>query len=362
MSHDETDGELELKNDQLVVNWPGVGAEDNFKKIDANLFRATTPLGGTYTSNPIWKNFLKSDQDLITVHPLGGCVMGTDASNGVVNHEGQVFNGNGSEIYQGLYITDGSVIPRSLGVNPLLTISALAERTCALLAQKENWSINYALPSSPPADQETHQRKIGVEFTEKMKGYFTEGSHKNYQEGYDQGKIAKRNLEFTLTISSNDLDGMLADPNHAARLYGTVSCPTLSPQALEATAGRFTLFDVDPDEADTRRMTYEMRLLSREGESYYFTGFKRVHNDHRMGLDIWSDTTTLYTTLYKGNDTSAPILGSGILKIAALDFAKQMTTMIITNAPNEAERLASFVKFGKFFTGSLWEIFGPSQH
>ena len=41
----------------------------------------------------------------------------------------------------GLHRIDGSVVPRSLGVNPLLTISALAERCCALLAEDRQWTI-----------------------------------------------------------------------------------------------------------------------------------------------------------------------------------------------------------------------------
>jgi len=93
------------------------------------LIDATKALGGTFVKNPIWAR--EFGHDLVTVHPLGGCVMASDAQHGVVNHKGQVFSGaNGTAVHAGLYVSDGSVVPRPLGVNPLLTISALAERCC----------------------------------------------------------------------------------------------------------------------------------------------------------------------------------------------------------------------------------------
>lgn len=55
--------------------------------------------------------------DDFTYHPLGGAVLGK-----VTDVYGRV-RGN-----PGLYVTDGSLVPGMLGVNPFLTITALAER------------------------------------------------------------------------------------------------------------------------------------------------------------------------------------------------------------------------------------------
>jgi hypothetical protein len=75
---------------------------------------------------PLWDT---QSRRQISAHPIGGCPMGDDASNGVVDSFGRVFRGkNGNTKYDGLYVADGSIVPTSLGVNPSLTISALAYR------------------------------------------------------------------------------------------------------------------------------------------------------------------------------------------------------------------------------------------
>ena len=68
----------------------------------------------------------ESDKSQITAHPLGGCPMANNFNDGVVNGLGQVFRNNSSSTYKDLYVVDGSIIPNALGVNPSLTISALA--------------------------------------------------------------------------------------------------------------------------------------------------------------------------------------------------------------------------------------------
>ncbi len=56
-----------------------------------------------------------------TAHMLGGCMFGKDESEGVVDLDCQIFN------YPGLYVVDGSIVPANPGINPSLTITALAE-------------------------------------------------------------------------------------------------------------------------------------------------------------------------------------------------------------------------------------------
>lgn len=356
MTHDDSAGRMYLDDDRLRISYPGVGRQPIFERVDERLEDATRVLGGTYIRNPTWSELM--GKDLVTVHPLGGCPMSEDALGGVVNHKGQVFSGPaGADVYEDLYVADGSVIPRSLGVNPLLTISAVAERCCALLAQERGWHIDYSLPSKPLRAPEPHQ--VGIQFTEKMRGYFgldAPDGLDGYEEGAKQGKHSGSTLQFTLTITGDDLDSMLKDPAHKASIVGTVEAPALSPKPLTVAGGEFNLFVSDPDDPDTRLMRYRMRLRSEEDRTYYFDGFKRVHND--PGLDVWSDTTTLYITLYEGESERGRALGKGILRIHPSDFMRQMTTMKVTNAGGIQERLAATARFGSYFAGSLFEVYG----
>src|ERR671917_2118505 len=196
MSHDDGNGRAVLEEDRLRIHWPHVGGQPVFHRISKALQDATEALGGTYLTSPIWNKLL--GERLVTVHPLGGCVMADDAERGVVNHKGQVFAGpQGSTVYEGLYVSDGAVIPRPLGVNPLLTISALTERCCALLAQDRGWTIDYTLPSVPrtPAPPQT----LGIQFTETMKGYISTRAQ-DYRAAAERGKADGSSLSFTLTI------------------------------------------------------------------------------------------------------------------------------------------------------------------
>src|SRR3984957_4140889 len=110
---------------RIQVSWDQAGQQQIFTRMNEELRRHAHALSGSFISNPTW-SFFKL-RHLITAHPLGGCPMGDDNLQGAVDVYGRVFAGDGS-VHQGLYVTDGSIIPSALGVNPFLTISALTER------------------------------------------------------------------------------------------------------------------------------------------------------------------------------------------------------------------------------------------
>lgn len=137
MAHDDGQGRLALDGDRIAVDWPGVARQPVFERIETKLLEASAANGATFIRNPLQSTFL--GQNLITVHPLGGCGMGHDASDGVVDHKCRVFDASPGAppgaVHEGLMVVDGAVMPRSLGVNPLLTITAVAERAMIHLAR-----------------------------------------------------------------------------------------------------------------------------------------------------------------------------------------------------------------------------------
>jgi cholesterol oxidase len=352
MAHDDGDGQMVLEGDRLRIHWPGVGSQPIFGEIEQKLVEATRPLGGTYLPSPLWSRLL--DHRLITVQPLGGAVLGEDAERGVVNHKGQVFSGSsGTDVYEGLYVCDGSVIPRPLGVNPLLTISALSERCIALLARDRGWSIDYSLPSTP-----RHPRPapaLGIEFTEKMSGFISTAVTDDYETAARQGQQDDSSFSFILTIVADDLDRLLADETYEARMLGTVHAPAFSPEPITVVEGAFNLLSEDPERVDGRQMRYRMTLVTEEGRRYWFTGFKTIHD--QRGLDVWHDTTTLYVTVRAEGD-AGPVVARGILRIRPEDFMRQLRTIKVRNAQDAKQRLDATARSGRFFGAGLFDVYG----
>ena len=90
-------------------------------------------------------------RNVSAAHPLGGCRMADSKDFGVVDHRNEVFG------YEGLFCMDSSSIPTSLGVNPSLTISAVAERACEQLIARAD---GYGLPARPAGLQARRARRV----------------------------------------------------------------------------------------------------------------------------------------------------------------------------------------------------------
>lgn len=351
MTHDDGNGKMNLKNDRLNIDWPDVGEQPIFQKVNDTLHQAASDLGGTYIKNVVWGKLF--NHELITVHPLGGCSMADDATGGVTDHTGNVFsNTTGNATHDGLYVLDGSIIPRPVGTNPLLTISALAERACKIILDKMQKPTSYDFPAIEPR---TLKLAPGVQFTETMKGFFSTQEKNDFEKGYNAGQKNQSPLMFTLTIQTQDVEAFLKDPEHKGSIAGTVIAPALSAKPLTASNGIFNLFVKDVNDPKVKLMKYRMVLSTVEGKKFYFSGYKKVEDD--KGFDLWKDTTMLFTTIYDGIDESAPVLGKGILKIAPGDFAIQMGTMKAVNTTNTMDSLKAIQAFGTFFSKEILDTY-----
>lgn len=137
VGHDESNGRIVLQDNRATVHWPGLKDARHRKNLQKAIQSFAEAHGAQY-------RVVRAFGDrLATVHPVGGCSMADDIQHGVVNDQGQVFaashglgteqDHSGNTVYQGLFVADGSTLPRSLGVNPLMTISAMSERIAHLL-------------------------------------------------------------------------------------------------------------------------------------------------------------------------------------------------------------------------------------
>lgn len=129
IGHDSASGRIQLDgNGNAQVVWPGVMQEPFVARLRAEMNAHAQAFGGKYVdyprSSPIFGGALT------TVHPLGGCPMSDRIEDGVVNADGQVWDARAGSTtpLPNLRVVDGSTMPGSVGVNPLLTIAALAER------------------------------------------------------------------------------------------------------------------------------------------------------------------------------------------------------------------------------------------
>jgi cholesterol oxidase len=135
MGHDGAEGRIQL-NDQgsAVVSWPGL-LDSRYRQMIRHEFRKVAEaMGGRYEYLRIF-----GDQ-MISVHPLGGCGMSDSLECGVVSDRGEVYDAATGSFHHNLYVIDGAMLPTSIGCNPLLTITALAERASDRIANDSRLS------------------------------------------------------------------------------------------------------------------------------------------------------------------------------------------------------------------------------
>ena len=416
MSVDDAGGRLRLQDDRLRIDWPGAGTGPVIAKDHQWLRAANEAVQGQFIANPLWSEPL--GHKLITVHPLGGCGMGDSAADGVVDHQGRVFAGSdGQAVHKGLLVCDGAVLPGAAGVNPLLTISALAERACQLLCDRRGWALDLGMAPREPLPATTGagappsgllRRAVdeveagavdlakqaiarassskdpallspSFQFTETMHGWISTDAVLPAQEAQQRlasdyevacawGKARGQAMRFDLTIHTADLHQMVSDPTHPATISGSVTCPALWSEPMPVASGVFHLLPADAQRVETWTMTYEM-VLRRGDARLRFKGHKVLHQ--RPGASPWSDTTTLFVRVHDGDGMAGRMVAQGILTLDLEDLLWQASTVelkppaglsgVIEAHVPAAERAianAYLARFGAFFGMTLFRAYG----
>jgi len=124
MGYDKSDGVMTLDDhNEIDIDWP----YKNSMALYDGILGAAREFGqkvGAKETIPLL-TWLWPARKNITVHALGGCIIGETDEKGVTSSHrdsfGQVFN------YEGLYVADGAICPTAVGANPTATISALSE-------------------------------------------------------------------------------------------------------------------------------------------------------------------------------------------------------------------------------------------
>ncbi len=98
---------------------PGANPPDNFIPLANEVAERAAERMGGYAQSSLMESLLGTPG---TAHLLGGAVIGRGPESGVVDRDQRVFG------YQNLLVCDGSAVPANPGVNPSLTITAMAER------------------------------------------------------------------------------------------------------------------------------------------------------------------------------------------------------------------------------------------
>jgi cholesterol oxidase len=119
MGNEPPQGPMYLDDDgKLQIHWSFRRAQPYFEHVRKSMRAVAEQLGGKAANNALWRL-----NTVVTVHPVGGCPMGATAAEGVVDPRTGEVHG-----HRGLHVADGSVMPASVGVNPSLTIAAVANR------------------------------------------------------------------------------------------------------------------------------------------------------------------------------------------------------------------------------------------
>jgi len=210
-----------------------------------------------------------------------------------------------------------------------------------------------------------------VYFTEDMHGFIEkvispfDGEAQTFATIANEGEIKDQNFKFRLTINIENIENFINDKELTAKATGYIESPLFGGRR-EVQDGVFNLFvesKVSKDFDSIKEMHYTFQFSNEFNETFNFYAFKNIHKQDISNM--WKDTTTLYTQIFKDGSRETPVY-AGILRLNLKDFTKQMMTLN-SNSKSCLDRIHSIYKFMNVFAGNLWEaytpeLFNPEKH
>ncbi|HTS52064.1 MAG TPA: patatin-like phospholipase family protein [Burkholderiales bacterium] len=191
----------------------------------------------------------------------------------------------------------------------------------------------------------------GISFREMMAGPFALGET-DPEAGAAQGTASGTRLTMHASIEVQDIRGFVADPQHRGGISGHIDFPPFG-QDIPSDAGVFQLF-APSGEPKLTWMVYEL-AFEHQGKPYYLAGKKEVRSGPVFRM--WADTTTLYTRLHEGRDSSGPVAGAGVLTLGVGDLRRLLSTFHATDAASSGDRMRATGVFAGFFAKQLWRSY-----
>ena len=151
-------------------------------------------------------------------------------------------------------------------------------------------------------------------------------------------------------IAIDDVDRFLDDADHTGGIEGSIDYSPFGGE-LPVVDGIFNLFK---KEQGQRVMEYRLPF-ARDGRPHLLAGRKYVHDDR--GLDVWKDTTTLYTRIHDSAEEDGPVIAAGVLAIGVEALGRMVASM----RPTGGGGVESLAKFGGLFMGELWQTYAKPK-
>jgi hypothetical protein len=293
---------------------------------------------------------------------------------------------------------DASAFPHSVGVNPSLTIAAVAERKVEHFIGKEliaAWTnqnppevrpfliadkhrVEVAL-AKPQASLSTPRQPIGIQWSEWLTGTFAPSGWTLPAPGalpepeYSDTPVLKCedaarwglandcHVEAVFEAKIPDLDYFLLQVTPSVLITGTLKLKTSGnrdPRQTFSCTGKLKLYLKN---GSLQRMKYDLTLtpVSTPGQppavSGKLMGTKYFTDD--PGMDSFLDATTLFSYL-----TVAETTYLGVIRVPLVEFiGKQVPTFAVTGGTdlNASGKVWALARFAKLFFGSMADIYMP---